>query len=148
MAIQPLTEEQLEYMSYADVAKYILENSNKPLTIQDLFKKVIKLMNLSESDFEERIFDFFQLLSDDHNFIMLEKGMWDLTIRHSNKISISKESLTDEDDEEESEIEEEMDEEENTSEVNYDDDSLDDDLEEDDYKDLVIVNDDELDQES
>lgn len=147
MAKLTLTEEQLETMSYADVAKYVLENSSKPMSIQDLFKEVVRLMGLPESEVEERIFDFFQLLSNDHNFIMLEKGMWDLTIRHQNKISISKDNGDEDDDEEESEDTEEEVEEDDT-EINYDDDSLDDDLEEDDYKDLVIVNDDELDQEN
>ncbi len=147
MAKLTLTDEQLETMSYAEVAKYVLENSTEPMSIQDLFKEVIRLMKLPESEFEARIFDFFQLLSNDHVFIMLEKGMWDLTIRHQNKISITKDTS---DEDEEEETEEEIDEEitEDDSEVNYDDDSLDDDLEEDDYKDLVIVNDDELDQES
>ena len=86
-----LTEEQLESMSYGDVAQFILENNTKPISLQDLFKEVIRLMGLPESDFEAHIFDFFTLLSNDKNFIMLDKGMWDLTVRHQNKISISKE---------------------------------------------------------
>ena len=148
MAKLKLTDEQLETMSYGDVARFVLENNKKPLTIQDLFKEVIELMHLPESDLEERIFDFFQLLSNDHTFIMLEKGMWDLTIRHQSKISISKESTLDYEDEEE-EIDEEEDETiSDDTEINYDDDSLDDDTEDDDFKDLVIVNDDELDSES
>lgn len=149
MAKLKLTDEQLETMSYGDVAKFVLENNKKPLTIQDLFKEVIRLMNLPESDLEERIFDFFQLLSNDHTFIMLEKGMWDLTIRHQNKISISKEATLDDEYEEEEEMEEELDDTTtDDTEINYDDDSLDDDTEDDDFKDLVIVNDDELDSES
>ena len=147
MAKLTLTDEQLETMSYGDVAKFILENSNKPLTIQDLFKEVIRIMGLPESDFDDHIFDFFKLLSNDHNFIMLEKGMWDLTIRHQSKISISKESSID-DEEETEEDDEEVEEEVDDLEVNYDDDTLDDDEEDDDYKDLVIVNDEEIDQES
>ncbi|MBQ7240846.1 MAG: DNA-directed RNA polymerase subunit delta [Bacilli bacterium] len=140
-----LTEEQLESMSYGDVAQYILENNTKPISLQDLFKEVIRLMGLPESDFETHIFDFFTLLSNDKNFIMLDKGMWDLTVRHQNKISISKDTESDDE-----EVEENLDEEieEDDSEVNYDDSSLDDDQVEDDFKDLVIINDDELDQES
>jgi DNA-directed RNA polymerase delta subunit len=141
-----LTEEQLESMSYAEVAQFVLENNTKPISLQDLFKEVIRLMGLPESDFEAHIFDFFQLLSNDKNFIMLDKGMWDLTVRHQNKISISKETDNDEEIDEEETEEEEI--EEDDSEVNYDDSSLDDDQVEDDFKDLVIINDDELDQES
>ncbi len=141
-----LTAEQLESMSYADVAKFVLENSSKPVSLQDLFKEVIRLMGLPESDFDAHIFDFFTLLSNDKNFIMLEKGMWDLTVRHQNKISISKDTEADDEEEVEESDEEEI--EEDDSEVNYDDSSLDDDDAEDDFKDLVIINDDELDQES
>ena len=141
-----LTAEQLESMSYADVAQFVLENSSKPVSLQDLFKEVIRLMGLPESDFDAHIFDFFTLLSNDKNFIMLEKGMWDLTVRHQNKISISKD--TESDDEEEVEETEGDEIEEDDSEVNYDDSSLDDDDAEDDFKDLVIISDDELDQES
>ena len=141
-----LTEEQLESMSYGDVAQFILENNTKPISLQDLFKEVIRLMGLPESDFEAHIFDFFTLLSNDKNFIMLDKGMWDLTVRHQNKISISKDTESDDDEEVEENLDEEI--EEDDSEVNYDDSSLDDDQVEDDFKDLVIINDDELDQES
>ena len=141
-----LTEEQLESMSYADVAQFILENNTKPISLQDLFKEVIRLMGLPESDFEAHIFDFFTLLSNDKNFIMLDKGMWDLTVRHQNKISISKDTESDDEEEVEENLDEEI--EEDDSEVNYDDSSLDDDQVEDDFKDLVIINDDELDQES
>ena len=141
-----LTEEQLESMSYGDVAQFILENNTKPISLQDLFKEVIRLMGLPESDFEAHIFDFFTLLSNDKNFIMLDKGMWDLTVRHQNKISISKDTESDDEEEVEENLDEEI--EEDDSEVNYDDSSLDDDQVEDDFKDLVIINDDELDQES
>ncbi len=141
-----LTAEQLESMSYADVAKFVLENSSKPVSLQDLFKEVIRLMGLPESDFDAHIFDFFTLLSNDKNFIMLEKGMWDLTVRHQNKISIIKDTEADDEEEIEESDDEEI--EEDDSEVNYDDSSLDDDDAEDDFKDLVIINDDELDQES
>ena len=141
-----LTEEQLESMSYGDVAQFILENNTKPVSLQDLFKEVIRLMGLPESDFEAHIFDFFTLLSNDKNFIMLDKGMWDLTVRHQNKISISKDTESDDEEEVEENLNEEI--EEDDSEVNYDDSSLDDDQVEDEFKDLVIINDDELDQES
>ena len=141
-----LTEEQLESMSYAEVAQFVLENSSKPVSLQDLFKEVIRLMGLPESDFDAHIFDFFTLLSNDKNFIMLEKGMWDLTVRHQNKISISKDTESDDEEEVDDTDTEEI--EEDDSEVNYDDSSLDDDDAEDDFKDLVIISDDELDQES
>lgn len=132
-----LTEEQLETLSYDDVAYLILENNQNKMKIQDLFKEVIKVMNLGESAFEEHLVDFFELLSTDKRFIMIENGYWDLKINHKTKIVI------DDDDEEEEMIEEETIEEtsneEDEEDINYDEEIIDDDDEEDDLKDLVIM---------
>jgi len=129
-----LTEEQLASMSYDDVAYLILEKNQKKMKIQDLFKEVIKIMNLEEGAFEEHLADFFELLSTDKRFIMVDKGFWDLKINHSTKLVI------DEDDEEEiiEEVIEPVEEPEN-EEINYDEEILDDDETEDDLKDLVIM---------
>lgn len=129
-----LTEEELMKLSYDDVAYLILENNQKKMKIQDLFKEVIKVMNLEESAFEEHLADFFELLSTDKRFIMLEKGYWDLKINHSTKLII------DDEDEEEilDEVEESTDEEKEET-INYDEEIIDDDETEDDLKDLVIL---------
>ncbi len=133
-----LTSEQIEQMSYTDVANLVLKENGKKMKIQDLFQKVIKLMQLPDSYFESKIGDFFGLLSTDKRFTMLEKGFWDLAENHSKKVIID-----DEEDEEEidaTEIEDEEIESED-DEVNYDDDTVDDDEEDDDLKDLVIMDD-------
>ena len=110
--------DELEQMSYADVANLVLTENGKKMTIQNLFKEVIKIMGLPDSYFENKIGDFFGLLSTDKRFIMLEKGFWDLKTNHSTKVVI---------------------EEEENEEINYDDDTVDDDDDEDDLKDLVIM---------
>lgn len=136
-----LTEEELATMSYDDVAYLILENNQKKMKIQDLFKEVIKVMNLDDSAFEEHLADFFELLSTDKRFIMVEKGYWDLKINHSTKLIID-----DEDDDEEilDEVEESDEEEEEQEEtINYDEELVDDDDTEDDLKDLVILDENE-----
>lgn len=133
-----LTSEQIEQMSYTDVANLVLKENGKKMKIQDLFQKVIKLMQLPDSYFESKIGDFFGLLSTDKRFTMLEKGFWDLAENHSKKVIID-----DEEEEEEidaTEIEDEEIESED-DEVNYDDDTVDDDEEDDDLKDLVIMDD-------
>lgn len=142
MKTTKLTSEQIETMSYADVANLILTENGHMMNIQDLFMKVIKLMELPESYFESKIADFFGLLSTDKRFIMLEKGNWDLRINHSSKIVIE----DDEEDEDEIIVDEDedvdMDSDEENEEINYDDESsVDDDDEEDDLKDLVIMDD-------
>jgi len=109
------------------------------MTIQDLFKEVIRIMGLPDSYFESKIGDFFGLLSTDKRFIMLEKGFWDLKDNHSTKVVIDDE----EDDEIIIEEEEGLDEVETDEEINFDDDTVDDDDEDDDLKDLVIMDDSE-----
>ena len=142
MKTRKLTQEQLEKMSYSDVAELVLTENKKPMKVQDLFTNVIKLMELPDSFFEKKIGDFFALLSTDKRFIMIEKGLWDLRINHSNKITIS---VDEEEDEEEVSEEEETydditDEEDVDNNINYDDDDTVDDDDDDDYKDLVIIN--------
>ena len=134
-----LSKEELLSMSYDDVAYIILENNKKKMKIQDLFKEVIKIMNLPESVFEEHLADFFELLSTDKRFIMVEKGYWDLRINQKTKVII------DEEDEEEiiedtAELEED---EEDEEEINYEEEILDDDETEDDLKELVIMDENE-----
>ena len=133
-----LTKEELETMSYDDVAYLILENNQNKMKIQDLFKEVIKVMNLDESAFEEHLADFFELLSTDKRFIMLEKGYWDLKINHSTKLVID-----DDDDDDEEIIEEEPREEKDEvdNEINYDEEIVDDDDDDDDLQDLVVMDD-------
>ena len=140
MKTKKLSSEQLETMSYTDVANLILTENGKMMNIQELFKNVISLMELPESYFESKIADFFGLISTDKRFVMLEKGNWDLRDNHTSKVIIA----DDEEDEEEIIIDEEedidMDTENEDDEINYDDEStVDDDDDEDDLKDLVIM---------
>lgn len=135
-----LTEEELMKLSYDDVAFLILENNQKKMKIQDLFKEVIKVMNLEDSAFEEHLADFFELLSTDKRFIMVEKGYWDLKINHSTKLIIDDE---DEDDEILEEVAENNEDEEKEETINYDEEIIDDDDTEDDLKDLVILDENE-----
>lgn len=134
-----ISKEELEQMSYDDVAYEILKSKKKKMNIQDLFKGVIEVMALPASDFDTHIVDFFELLSTDKRFLMLEKGFWDLKENHKANIVI------DEDEEiVEEEIEEELNEEEVEEEINYDDDVLDDDVQEDDLKDLVVMDEEDI----
>ena len=134
-----LTEEELLSMSYDDVAYLILEQKKKKMKIQDLFKEVIKLMKLPDKVFEEHLADFFELLSTDKRFIMVDKGYWDLKINHKTKLIIE-----DEDEEEIIDTSEETEQqEEDEEEINYDEEVLDDDETEDDLKELVVMDENE-----
>lgn len=133
-----LTQEELVTMSYDDVAYVILESVGKKMKTPDLFKEVIKIMNLSDNEFENHLADFFELLSTDKRFTMVEKGYWDLKINQKTKLIIDDE---DEEDEIVESIEDETEETEENEEINYDEEILDDDDTEDELKDLVIMDD-------
>ena len=136
--LNDIPKEELELMGYDDIAYLILEETKKKMKINDLFREICNVLNLSEETFENHIADFFEMLTIDQKFIMLDDGYWDLRIRHSEKIVIE-----DEEDFEEIEVtEEEL--EENIEDDNYyDEEEVNDDVDEDDLKDLVVIEDDE-----
>lgn len=140
MKLNDLTKAELEAMSYDDIAYLILSEEKKETKITELFKKVCDLLGLSQAEYEAKITDFFQVLSTDQRFVMVDKGYWDLKSNHKANIIMD----NDEEDEEEKEEDEE---DEDTTEENddlfYDEDSTDDDTTDDDLKDLVIITDDD-----
>ena len=137
MKLKDIPKEELELMGYDDIAYIILEESKKKMKITDLFQKICDALGLSEKDFENQIADFFEILTTDKKFIMLENGYWDLRTRHSEKLVIEDEDEDFEDvDYDEPEVEEE------TEDVFYDEEA-DDDTSDDDLKDLVIIDEDE-----
>lgn len=146
MKLKDLSQEELETMSYDDIAYNILKENGKKLKLPELFKKVCNLLKLNDEEYEEKISDFFQLISQDQRFTMLDKGFWDLKEKHQTKVVIDTEE---EDMEQEIAEDEEEDEEETVNhedDTYYDEDSKEDDNGDDDLKDLVIISDDEDDE--
>lgn len=133
-----LTDEEKENLSYSDIAYLILKETNKKHKIQDLFKKVIKLLDGTDKDFENNIGTFFEQIITDKRFIMLDGGYCDLKINHSSKVV-----LEDDDDDDYEIISEEEDLDEEADEDNYDEDANADDDSEDELQDLVIIDDSE-----
>ncbi len=132
MKLNEIPQEELELMGYDDLAFLILKDENKKMKINDLFKKICSILNLSDQEFENRIADFFEILTTDKRFTMLEDGYWDLKDRHSQKVIIDEEEdFIDETEEEEVEEEENIFKEE-------EDNGADEDL-----KDLVVIDGDE-----
>ncbi len=141
MKLKDLSKEELEAMPYDDIALMILTESGRQMKINELFKEVCKLIGLSDDEYVEKLPSFFDILSTDHRFIMLENGLWDLKTKHSTKVIIDNEEEEEEDLEEGLELEEEM---EAADEDIYNDDDNDDvDDNDDDLKDLVIIDEDE-----
>ena len=135
--LNELTEEEIENLGYDELAYKILEETNKKMKITDLFRQVCDLKGLSEADYENLIGDFFEILTTDKKFIMLENGFWDLKSRHSEKLVVEE----DDDIEEENEEPDEEEEEETDVDDNYyDEDEVEDDSDND-LKDLVVIDD-------
>ena len=141
MKLKTITKEEIETLSFDDLAYIILKEKGKKMKTTDLFKTICELQNLDEKAYEEQIADFFTLLATEKRFIQLDKGCWDLRENHSIKIEQEED---DELDEEiiHNDIEEE-------SEENYLDENkeIDDDETEDDLKDLVVIDENELEDE-
>lgn len=140
MSIKDLTKEELQTMAYDEIAYLILDEAGKKMKLLDLFKKVCKVLNLPESTVEERITDFFELLSINKKFVLLKNGYWDLATKHQQDIIIEDEEEVMED---EVSQDEDMIEENEEEDIFYDNDLDNDDEDEDDLKDLVIIDEDE-----
>lgn len=143
MSLSKMTKEEIELLSYTDIAKLYLEENKKALNTADLFREVCNVLELPEDVYQDKIADFFQSLTTSKEFILLEDGKWDLKSRHSVKV-VMDDLYEEKDEEEEYDLEpDEMPEEED--EFNSIDDE--EDYAEDDLSDLTILNEDELDSE-
>ena len=139
MKLSDIPEYELETMNYDDIAYIILSEEKQKMKINELFRKVCDALKLPENLFEEKIADFFELLTTDKRFIMLEDGYWDLKEFHNPKVVVDDEEddlITNEEIEEQDDdlVEEQEDE----DDIFYDTDT-DDDLPDDDLEDLVVI---------
>ena len=106
------------------------------------FNEILKLLELPSSEFDKKIGDYYTALATDKRFILLDDGTWDLRSRHtSDKVKTISEE--DEEDEDEEEITKD-DQQEEIEEDNYDDTDDDYDDTDEDLKDLVVIDEDEL----
>lgn len=145
--MKELKKENIENLSYKDIANLLIEESKKGLNTLELFTKIVELLELPKSTIDNKIGDFYTSLTTDKRFVLLD-GLWDLRCRHtSDKVLVKI-------DEEEEEIEEE----------NLEDEDLEDEIEEDSYDsddnsedtfgdtddlgDLVVIDEEDLDLEN
>lgn len=143
MKLKDLTKAELEAMSYDDIALMVLSESNRQMKINELFKEVCNHLELSKDEFVDKLPAFFDVLSTDHRFIMLENGLWDLRTKHATKVVLDPEE-DEEDIEEDIDLEEIEEDEEEKEDIYADEDDTDDLTDEDDdLKNLVIIDEDE-----
>ena len=135
MKLNELTKEELKTLSYTDLTNIVLKESKKPMTTPVIFKKICDLLDYSESDYENKIGDYYTSLTLDKRFVLLDSHEWDLRERRAVALDV--------DDEEEEEIESEEEAEEDALEETEIDDvdaDIDDD---DDLDDMSIVDEDD-----
>lgn len=144
MKLKGYTKEDLEAMSYSELAELILNEKGSSMKIVDIFKEICKLLNMGDSEFESKVVDFFELISTDKRFIVLEKGFCDLRKKHTPNVII-------EDEEEEEILESDLSEDETTDEedenedIFYDNSSDKDDVDDadDELSDFIMVDEEE-----
>ena len=142
MSLSKMTKEEIELLSYTDIAKLYLEENKTTLNTAELFKEVCNLLSMSEGEYQDKIADFFQSLTTSKEFILLSDGKWDLKSKHSVKV-VMDELYEEQAEDEEYEIEsEEITEEDEFNSIDDEEDYADEDL-----SDLTILNEDELDSE-
>ena len=147
MSIKDMKKEDLELLSYKDITNLLLEEQAGQNTA-DLFKKIVELLELPSSEFESKIGDYYMMLTTDKRFVLLDDGNWDLRTRHTSDKVVK---IIEEDEENETEEsllkgKDEMEEEDGESDYDIDSDNDDDDFDEDDLKDIVILDEEELEQ--
>ena len=145
MKLKDLSKDDLETMSFGEITELVLSENGSQMKIVEIFKKICALLEMSDAEFENKIADYFELISTDKKFIVLDKGYCDLRKKHTPKLII-------EDDEEdiaepenvEDEEKEDL-EEDNENDIFYDSSSEEDDVEDgdDELTDFIVVDEDE-----
>jgi len=133
-------KEELELMSYSDIAEIILK-SKKEASTADLFKEIIAMLEMPKSAFENKITDFFTAMTNDKRFILLDTGNWGLRKNYKVSNLLEESDLEDFDEVEEDSYDDIIEDEED--EEAYDQDNDQDDATEE-YKNLVIVDEEDL----
>lgn len=120
MNVRQMPLEDLELLSYTDIAYELLKLDKKSKTTPVLFGEVCKLLQIDEDNMLEMIGDFYTTLTTDKRFLLLDSAEWDLKEFHVVKPIVDEEE--DDDDIAEEETEEVSDEIEDEAVVSDDED--------------------------
>lgn len=145
MNVRQMPLEELELLSYTDIAYELLKLDKKPKTTPVLFGEVCKLLEISDDNMMEMIGDFYTTLTTDKRFLLLDSAEWDLKEFHAVKTIVDDEE-DDEEPEEETNSEEVAEETEDEAVSGNIDDFDDNDESIDDLEDLAIVTEEEMDE--
>ena len=146
MNLKDMPIEELELLSYTDLTYYLIKENKKSMNTPTLFKEICNLLGYTESDFTNKIGDYYTSLTIDKRFVLLQNNEWDIRDNHSVEIIIDEDEG--EEVEEETEEIEEVEENHDEFEVEDDiDDVIDDDIDDEDMEDLSIISEEELEEE-
>lgn len=146
MKVKDMKKEELELLSYKDITNLLLNEKPKQNTAE-LFRQIVDALELSKSVFESKIGDYYMMLTTDKRFILLEDGCWDLRSRHTSDKIVKIEDDDDELDQEEMSVKSKDEQSDEDESYDIDNDNTDDDFDDDDdLKDLVILDEEELEQ--
>lgn len=139
MQLKNMSKEELQLLSYTDLASMVLNENETSMNTPTIFKKICDLLDYTDEEYTDKIGDFYTSLTIDKRFVLLENHEWDLREKHA--VTVIMDDEEDEDIELEEENEEENDEiEEEIDEINDDELDTDDDLD-----DLTVIDDEEED---
>ena len=139
MKISEIPREELELMSYDDIAALILQEAGKKMKLQDILKKICKVLELPDGSEESLLMEVFEQLSINKKFIMLKNGFWDLQSRHKLNIVIEDDEEEDSLVNEEEDLDEVIEEEDEEEDIFYDGDDETDDVVDDELSDFMVV---------
>ena len=143
--MKELKKENIENLSYKDIANLIIEQAKKGMNTLELFTNIINALELPKSTIDNKIGDFYTSLTTDKRFVLID-GLWDLRSRHTSDKVLVKIDEDEEEIEEENETDEENIEDDSfDSEESNDDDSFSD---TEDLGDLVVIDEEDLDLEN
>lgn len=138
MQLKNMSKEELQLLSYTDLASMVLNENKTSMNTPTIFKKICDLLGYTDEEYTDKIGDFYTSLTIDKRFVLLDNHEWDLREKHA--VTLVMDDEDDEDIEIDEETEEETDEiEEELEEIN-DDDELDTD---DDLDDLTVIDEDD-----
>ena len=88
MDIRKMGKDELELLSFNDIAYEIIKEDKEAKTTVVLFKEICNLLEMSNQEYEALVADFFTSLTTDKRFILLDSVNWDLKENHAVNIVI------------------------------------------------------------
>jgi DNA-directed RNA polymerase subunit delta len=88
MDIRKMEKDELELLSFNDIAYEIIKEDKEAKTTVVLFKEICNLLGMSNQEYEALVADFFTSLTTDKRFILLDSINWDLKENHAVNIVI------------------------------------------------------------